>query len=191
MARVTALRELRGGRVAVTLDGKPWRTLPLDVVVRAGLSLGCELDRGRARELARARRRHAAMRAAAGELRRRDLAKRSLAERLERRGVAPAARTEALDALAAAGYVDDARFAETRAAALASRGYGDAAIRWRLEHEGVEPGLVAAACAALEPERERAARIVAARGMTAATARLLARRGFAEDAVEAAVALEP
>ena len=191
MPRITALRELRGGRVAVALDGQPWRTLPLDAVVHAGLAVGCELDRGRARELARARRGHAAMRVAAAELRRRDLATRGLAERLERRGVAPAARTQALDALAAAGYVDDARFAETRAAALAARGYGDAAIRWRLEHEGVDPPLVTAACGALEPERERAARIVAARGMTAATARLLTRRGFAEDAVEAVVALEP
>ena len=55
-------------------------------------------------------------------------------------------------------------------------------IRLRAE---IEPAL-----ASLEPERERAVRVIARRGSGPATARLLAGRGFAEDAVEAAVAPE-
>src|SRR5436189_1674 len=49
MATVTALRARPNGRVAVDLDGGPWRTLPAEPVVRAGLAVGLELDRERAR----------------------------------------------------------------------------------------------------------------------------------------------
>jgi hypothetical protein len=46
------------------------------------------------------------------------------------------------------------------------------------------------ALAGLEPERERAAALVARRGATPATARLLAGRGFDEELVAALVAAE-
>ncbi len=187
MAFVTALRERAGGRIAVELDGAPWRTLPQDVVVRAGLVPGVELDRPRVRKLRRALRRSEALAAAARALRARDLSTRGLDERLERRGVAAGTRAKALETLERAGLVDDERFAFTRASSLAARGRGDAAIRWTLEHEGVTPDLVARALEALEPERARAGRIVADRGSTSATARFLAARGFAEEAVEAAL----
>ena len=191
MPRITGLRELRGGRVELEVDGSPWRTLPVAVVARAGLQLGVELERPRLRELARARRLEAALATAARELRRRDLTARGLGARLEQRGVAPAAGAEALAAATAAGYVDDARFARDRAAALAARGYGDAAIRWQLEREGVEPELAASACEELEPERARAARLVERRGASIATARFLGRRGFDEEVVATLVALDP
>ena len=45
MPTVTRLRDARSGRVAVELDGAPWRTLPVDVVARAGLTEGRALDR--------------------------------------------------------------------------------------------------------------------------------------------------
>ena len=59
-------------------------------------------------------------------------------------------------------------------------------FRYDLEEYGVEPGLVAEALEALEPEAARAERIVASRGRSATTARFLARKGFGEDAVESA-----
>jgi SOS response regulatory protein OraA/RecX len=89
--------------------------------------------------------------------------------------------------LADAGLVDDARLAAARAETLAARGQGDAAIRWDLERRGIAPDEVEAAVARLEPERERAFRIVAERGSGPATARFLARRGFDEDAVDGAL----
>jgi SOS response regulatory protein OraA/RecX len=82
--------------------------------------------------------------------------------------------------------VDDERFAHGRAAALAARGLGDAAIRYDLERERVDSELVENALASLPPERERAGRIVESRGPGPATARFLARRGFGEEVVEAA-----
>jgi SOS response regulatory protein OraA/RecX len=90
--------------------------------------------------------------------------------------------------------LDDRRFALQRARALADRGKGNAAIRFDLERQGLEPVLVEEALAALDPERERAERIIARHGSGLKTARLLASRGFdhevAERAAEAAVAPE-
>jgi SOS response regulatory protein OraA/RecX len=188
MPTVTALREERGGRVRVELDGRPWRTLPLDVVARAGLRWGCELDRARARLVRHELRRSEALSRAARALRARDQPERALDTRLRRAGFGADEREAALGSLARAGLVDDARFAHTRAASLAERGRGDAAIRWDLERQGVATELVEAALEALVPERDRALALAARHGATAATARLLARRGFGEEAVEAACA---
>jgi SOS response regulatory protein OraA/RecX len=187
LAVVTGLRATRGGRVAVDLDGRRWRTLPLDVVARVQLVMGEELDRPRLRELARELRRARALNSALRAVSRRDLSSQRLRERLERRHVPPAEREEALGTLQRAGFVDDARYASRRAASLADRGHGNSAIRWHLESEGVPPDLVAAAVGALESERERARRVVETRGTGVRTARELARRGFGEDAVEAAL----
>jgi regulatory protein len=186
VAVVTGLRETRGGRVAVELDGVRWRTLPVEVVARVQLATGEELDRPRLRELARELRRTRAVSSALRAVSRRDLSSQRLRERLQHRGIPPTEREEALGALQRAGFVDDARYASRRAASLADRGHGDAAIRWRLEGEGVPPDLVAAALSELEPERQRARRVVEARGPGIRTARELARRGFGEDAVESA-----
>ena len=121
-------------------------------------------------------------------LARRDFSERELRERLRRAGVTPAEEQETLGVLLRAGLVNDARFALMHAQALAERGRGNAAIRFDLEQRGVAAEEIAAALASLEPERERAERVIARRGSGAATARLLARRGFDEDAVERAVA---
>jgi SOS response regulatory protein OraA/RecX len=183
---VTGLREDRRGRVAVELDGSPWRTFPADVVVRAGISHGRALDRPALRRLRRELRRAEALAVAGRALRARDLSARELALRLEQRAVSPSAAEESLAALSAAGLVDDARLAGNRAESLAGRGYGDAAIRHDLEQRGVAADLVEAAVAALEPEGERAGRIVARRGTGAGTARYLAGKGFGEEVLEQA-----
>jgi SOS response regulatory protein OraA/RecX len=171
----------------VELDGSRWRTLPVDAVVRAGVTVGRELDRPTARALGRELRRAEALRTAGRALRARDLSVKTLDDRLARRSVAPAVRAEALETLGRAGLVDDGRFAARRAEALAGRGWGDAAIRADLEQQGIAADPVETALAALEPEPERAKRLVERRGRTAATARYLGARGFDADAVEAAV----
>jgi SOS response regulatory protein OraA/RecX len=182
---VTGLRARRA-RVDVELDGRPWRTLPLDVVGRAGLSVGLELDRPRLRLLRRELRRAEALAVAGRALRARDLSARALEERLAR-DVAPAAREEAVAVLTRGGIVDDRRVAQNRAAALAERGYGDAAICHDLRRRGLEPDEIAAAVELLEPETARAAALVARRGPGPKTARYLAGRGFGEDACASAL----
>lgn len=187
MPTVTALRARRG-RVDVELDGSAWRTLPLDVVGRTGLRVGLVLDRPRLRLLRGELRRAEALALAGRALRVRDLSAQALEERLAR-DVAPAVREEAVAVLTRAGVVDDRRVAENRAAALAARGYGDAAIRHDLRRRGLGTEEIAAAVAELEPEATRAAQLVSRRGRGPKTARYLASHGFGEDAC--ASALEP
>jgi SOS response regulatory protein OraA/RecX len=185
MPTVTALRARRS-RVDVELDGGAWRTLPLEVVYRSGLEVGLELDRPRLRLLRRELRRAEALAVAGRALRVRDFSAQALEERLAR-DVAPAAREEAVAVLTRAGVVDDRRVAENRAAALAARGYGDAAICHDLRRRGLEPDEIASAVAHLEPEATRAAELVAQRGRGPKTARYLASHGFGEDACAAAL----
>jgi SOS response regulatory protein OraA/RecX len=182
--RVTGLLERRGGRVAVEVDGEPWRTLPVDAAVRAELRIGVELDRPRLRLVRRELRRAEALSWAVRALRRRDLSVRALDRRLEQAGLGGDQRRSALDTLERAGLLDDGRFALARAESLAERGYGNEAIRWLLEREGVDPDLTGRAVESLPPERERATAVAARRGPGRATAAFLARRGFAEDTIQ-------
>jgi regulatory protein len=123
---------------------------------------------------------------AARALQHRDRSRQQLDERLARAGVDDAKRAEALETLERVGYVDDKRYALARATALAQRGYGDEGIRHLLEADGIPPAAVMGALAGLEPERQRAADLVARLGPGAKTAAHLGRKGFGEDAVEAA-----
>ena len=70
---------------------------------------------------------------------------------------------------------------------MADRGYGDAAIRFDLERQGLAGELVEDALAALVPERERAKQLVERRGAEPRTARWLAGRGFDPASVEDAM----
>jgi len=124
-------------------------------------------------------------------LARREHSAHGLRERLLRAGVSDTDAADALEELQRVGLLDDDRFASERARVLAERGKGDAAIRFDLERAGVATAAVEAALAGLDPESDRAARLVDRRGATPATARLLASRGFDEAVVEALVAQEP
>jgi SOS response regulatory protein OraA/RecX len=176
------------GRVEVTLDDEPWRTLPAEVVLRAGLDVGVELDRERARRVRRELKRHEAMSRAARALRARDLSTAELDARLGRAKVAPRARAETIERLTAAGAVDDERFALSRAQVLANRGAGDFLIAHDLERRGVSSEAIEAAIASLEPELVRARSICLRRGAGPKTARYLARKGFSEAAIESSCA---
>ena len=155
-------------------------------MLAAGLDLGVELDRERARRLGRTLREHEALQRAARAVAHRDLSERELEERLARRNVPAAVRKEAVERLARAGAVNDARLARGRAELLARRGAGDFLIHHDLEGRGIASELVEEALASLEPEDARAQRIVAERGQGPRTARYLARKGFSEEAIESA-----
>lgn len=181
---VTALRERKRNRVAVELDGRPWRVLPTDAVVRASLVVGRPLDRHTARELAREIRRAKALAAATRSLAASDRSERALEQRLAQAGHSTAAREDAIASLARVGAVDDARLAESRAQLLARRGYGDAAIRADLRRRLIAPEATADAVSALEPELERARRVLGPQTVTPALLGRLARRGFSRDTLD-------
>jgi SOS response regulatory protein OraA/RecX len=181
---VTAIRPDRRDRVRVELDGSAWRTFPTAAVVEAGIRPGVELDRARVRELRRALRRQEALRRAAAALSHRDRSTAGLDAVLARRGIGPAQRAEAVETMSRLGYLDDQRYAEGRAAALAGRGYGDEAIRVDLARDDLAGEVIAAALSGLEPELERARRL-SRRPDPARAARSLAGRGFAPETVAA------
>jgi SOS response regulatory protein OraA/RecX len=181
---VTGLRERKGGRVAVDLDGRPWRVLPTDAVVRAGVAAGRPLDRSTARELAREVRRAKALAAATRSLAASDRSRRALDQRLTQAGHSASAREEAIASLARTGAVDDVRLAASRAGLLARRGYGDAAIRADLRQRQIETEIAASAVAALEPEPERLRRLLDNECLTPALVRRLAGRGFSRDSLD-------
>jgi SOS response regulatory protein OraA/RecX len=176
--------------VLVELDGERWRTVSLDVAARSGLSVGLELDSKRLQTLRRELRRDDALTAGVRALGRRDRSEQSLRGLLERKGVGEPEREEAVATLRRHGALDDERFALARATALAERGFGDAAIAFRLDEDGVGGESCEKALAALEPESERAVRLAARRGASHRTARWLTGRGFAAESIEAALSLE-
>jgi regulatory protein len=127
-----------------------------------------------------------ALAAATRALARRDYSERGLRERLLRAGIEAGELDETLEELRHVGLLDDERFAGRRARALAERGKGDTAIRFDLRRQGIDAELIESALSDLQPERERAERIVSRRGAGPKTARLLASRGFDREAVELA-----
>lgn len=184
MPVITALRERPRGRVEVDLDGRSWRIVPADAVVRTGLAVGRALDRETARDLARELRRSEALGVALRALRHRDHSRSRLEARLAERGTGTATVEDALETLERAGLVDDARVGTARAEQLAGRGFGDAAIRFALEGEGLAAEVVDDALAILDPEPERARRLLDARGRTPKTVRWLAAKGFNASTLE-------
>jgi SOS response regulatory protein OraA/RecX len=150
--------------------------------------MGVELDKARARILVGALRRQRAEGVALRALARRDYSRASLDARLTLAGIREHERRTVLERAERARLVDDVRFAAARAALLAERGKGDLAIRDDLARAGIGENHAREAVAALQPERDRASRIVAVRGASIRTARFLATRGFSEETVEEVVA---
>src|SRR5689334_11205353 len=116
---VTRIRNAGHNRVAVELDGAPWRVLPAEPVMAAGVRTGVTLDRERARRLRTELRRVEARDAALSALSRTDQTTATLRSKLAARGVPPAAREATLETMSRAGLIDDARVAGDRAAVLA------------------------------------------------------------------------
>jgi SOS response regulatory protein OraA/RecX len=186
--RITAIHACSGSVVEVWLDDRPWRRLPTEVVLRAGLDVGIEIDRARARTIGRERRMHEALAVATRALRGRDHSAASLVERLDRRAIRRQTAAEAVAILSRVGLVDDGRTAVLRAVDLARRGYGNAWIEADLEQRGYTRETIDSAVAGLEREPDRIDRVVARDGARARTLALLARRGFSEEALEPLVA---
>ena len=182
--RLTAVRRARPGRVELEVEGRRWRSVPDEVVLRCGLAAGVELDRPLLRALRRELRSAEALGAAVRTVARRDVSTTRLRDRLAARGIRPADADRAVATLAGAGVVDDGRSAASRGRALAERGWGDAAIAARLGGEGYDADAVRAALDDLGPERERAEALAAGVGDPRAAWKLLARRGFAPETLE-------
>ena len=163
---VTALRARGPGRVAVDLDGEPWRVVPLEAVYAAGLVVGRALDRPTARALGRelrrleARRRRRCGRCGRATTRRRRSSGGSPSGGRRRRAAG-----DGRGGASAAGSSTTGGSRMQRAAQLAGARRGRSADRRRPRASG---GSARARrelrSAALEPEAVRAAEIIARAG---------------------------
>jgi regulatory protein len=115
----------------------------------------------------------------------RDRSRRELEQRLGRAGVPAEELDAALDELADAGLLSDARFAEARARGLAAKNGSDSLIRSDLRRHGIDREAIAEILEGVEPESERAARIFERRGGGDRALRYLAAKGFARESLEA------
>lgn len=95
--------------------------------------------------------------AALASLARRAHARRELARKLQRKGFEAAEVEQVLDALTAAGLVDDAATSEALARSRTGRGVGRNRIAWELRSRGVGRDDVEGALAKIPKEEERAA----------------------------------
>jgi regulatory protein len=120
-------------------------------------------------------------------LSRRELSRAELIARLERSGIDAADAERASSHLAEAGYQSDERTASERARVLASRLYGDLAIRFDLERRGIADKEIDVALGHIGPELSRVEALARRGGDAAHLARTLHRKGFTEDAIEAAL----
>lgn len=114
----------------------------------------------------------------------RDRSRRELELRLGRAGIPAEDRDDALDELAAAGLLSDARFAEARARGLAAKNGSDSLIRKDLRRHGIDREEIAEVLEGIEGEAERAARIFERRGGGDRALRYLAAKGFSRESLE-------
>jgi regulatory protein len=121
-------------------------------------------------------------------LARRDHSIHSLRAKLEGAGFSEQIREDVVATLTRSGYVDDARFAQARAAHLAVRGYGDEWIRGDLDAQGVPREAADEALAALAPERDRALEHAASVVNPDRALQTLTRRGFSDESLEGLLA---
>lgn len=136
---------------------------------------------------------------ALGLLTRREHSRKELTRKLTARGVEPDAAEVAVARLGAAGWQDDARFAESLVRSRAAAGYGPLRIRAELATHGLDRAAVAAALDGFEGDWSETARdLVRRRFATAASDRAiqrkaadwLIRRGFGADHVRAATRVD-
>lgn len=212
--RITALKRRRD-RVRIHVDGEsePRAELALDLVSREGLAVGDLIPPGRLAELEAEDESFRAREAALRLLSHRPRSRAELRRRLERNGYTPTTTVSTLTWLEERGYVDDVAFAEAFVRdRIRLRPRGRVGLLRELGRKGVDPVAAEAAIAAAMGEEDvderglarDAAEAWARRNRSAvrdargddrdrwlrARRRLyahLARRGFAPDAVSAAV----
>ena len=185
MPTVTRLVRAGEARTRIELDGAPWRTVPTVVVAEVGLAVDCKLTRPLARRLRTSLRRHAAVAHAEQLLGHSERSAANLATALEARGVGRGERETLVNELQRSGLLSDTRTALRRAATLAERGWGNAAIKQRLDAAGFQPQTQAEAIEPLDDELERARSALARKTRTPAqAARFLSQRGFDPDVCE-------
>lgn len=132
----------REGSVRLVVAGQTVLTVPVEAVRAERLGVGVELTQEVMTRLGHWADREAAFRTALRALERRPFARRDLGRRLMQKGHPSVAVAAALDRAAAAGLLDDERFARHYVQTRAARGRGPARLRRELSGQGVAASLI-------------------------------------------------
>jgi len=141
---LTEIRVPRRGsrRRTLVLDGEPWRDAPSELVSEAQLRAGAEIDPGELSERLAEIEPRCARERAVRLLTYRERSTKELADRLREDGYLPETVTAVLERLAAAGFVDDDRFARSLARNLTQiRRLGRSRATRELTAHGIDPQL--------------------------------------------------
>jgi regulatory protein len=151
----------REGAVRLVVGGRPVLTVPVEAARAERVGPGVVLDDAAWARLGDWADREAAFRTALRLLGRRPFARRDLGRRLTQKGHAPPAVAAALDRAAAAGVLDDERFARDYVQTRSARGRGPGRIRRELLAQGVPDAVVERTLAAETSEEQSRAMVVA------------------------------
>ncbi|HKU62185.1 MAG TPA: regulatory protein RecX [Gemmatimonadales bacterium] len=148
--RITALETdpRRAGTVRIDVDEQRFASVPAELVLLEGLTVGQTLDAALRARLGVAAEQESAYRTALRALERRGFARADLARRLLRKGHARPAVEAALEQLAGIGMVDDALYAEHYVATRSARGRGPLRLTRDLIAMGVDRRVIDRALAA-------------------------------------------
>lgn len=148
--RITALETdpRRTGTVRIDVDEQRFASVPAELVLLEGLTVGQTLDAALRARLGVAAEQESAYRTALRALERRGFARADLARRLLRKGHARPAVEAALEQLAGIGMVDDAVYAEHYVATRSARGRGPLRLTRDLIAMGVDRRVIDRALAA-------------------------------------------
>jgi regulatory protein len=140
--------------VRIEVDGARFASVSPDLVRRAELRVGRELDEALRARLDAEGQVEAAYRTVLRSIERRSFARADLGRRLRRKGHAPEAVEAALERAAEHGLIDDAAFAADYVETRAVRGRGPLRLTRDLMAMGVERGIIDRAVAHHAPEAE-------------------------------------
>ena len=155
-SRITALVPEPGGigSVRIEVDGARFAAVSPDVVRRAELRVGRELDDALRALLDAEAQVEAAYRTVLRCIERRSFARADLGRRLLRKGHTPEAVEAALERAAGQGLIDDAAFAANYVQTRSARGRGPLRLTRDLMAMGVERGIIDRAVASHAREAE-------------------------------------
>ncbi len=155
-SRITALVPEPGGigSVRIEVDGARFAAVSPDVVRRAELRVGRELDDALRALLDAEAQVEAAYRTVLRCIERRSFARTDLGRRLLRKGHTPEAVEAALERAAGQGLIDDAAFAANYVETRSARGRGPLRLTRDLMAMGVERGIIDRAVASHAREAE-------------------------------------
>ncbi len=158
-------------------------------------------DEARPARTRRKRQEQTPLQRALGLLVRREHSQRELVRKLQARGVEADQAREAVERLAAEGWQDDVRFAQSLVRMRSASGYGPLHIRAELGTHGLDSELIASAMDTFDGDWKQNARDLVCRRFGEAgpqdlaqrrkAADLLARRGFDGDSIRYASRYDP